>query len=1032
MSDYNYILNLLRAQKDMSERLAVLEEVLRDTERNIGMLEKKNELLREIRGGLGNHDEVEKYGDDAVERNVWIGKETEHPIKIILTQNPYVECEERRLRGETWGCRVDDGHYSSATSVPFYEHQRRTPTMKSDSETAGVADKPFERSNAPSPDEHHHRERRWEAAREQERGSLRQIQTEMTVLDLIARIERLEDSSMSERGNGNNNIRLRGGKGVYDKDRGFFCDSGGYIKWSEVDAKRAAEAQVQASKENPKVIIAEDGHRTAILASSRRPCHQVRSQAGDVKPLTPQARSGAGEDIHQAIQRQTSVNLGLENESNSIYGRLGQESMLSFLTAPRPGDDYTDASIALATVLRTRNYFLERELQDFKEMNDSLVQGRNWQMSMQDELEKRLEAVKIDRDDIFDELKSLRKRWETLVEVFVESENQKREWRSCNEDTRFPEVTMRGGGEESGLNLTQEGNTEDMVPPDYPESFPISSESSDYASEYDASFQSPPEIATTNFDFFARESTIIFGGDSPHIYQFPSKFTLPQIRELLESENVKERTRDDVYVSRVLEILKIREDMGLKLPGNLNEERVSIGLPDVPIRVHRDNNLNIGAWQTVDTDIKDSEKSVQRIDISSSLAVGAKETSLKTSSSDEGDTYQDISGLFNSLNEPYTDLNEREIGFANFCACASCTKDGRKTYFNICDMQPLSTVRVRGGGDDLYESYTTSSYSSGSPHLSSLLSSSPSPVPEARLTAPFRYGNHTSTHNTLETSNKYESAITKGPLSTRLAKLLFPPSLAQGREDSIRRFNWRHVKRMNPQFKNKCSRGFRYRKNPLCEDWVNQLDRHLEYCDYCQAMLIEEERLIQKEGEAENSRHEHDAPVPNIGVTRPWDNGSWPSDFYDALSPAVQVPDSRLRGDAGHEDEMKCEGKDIEHWKAEWHDLSAQARGTKCMSRAYRNSSSRSTKTQIQPMEPISRDFGSRWKLREERDGLDVGVDDPHKSCVGVLDQGCLGQKHRTPHCCFYGVREEDLQARGGKTGRSGHLSYASLLGSRH
>ncbi|KAK1913153.1 hypothetical protein P3342_005089 [Pyrenophora teres f. teres] len=1007
MSDYDYILNPTRDHKNMSERLAILEEMFRDVERDIGMLECEYDRLRGLVSGLGNRDEAEKDGKDNFEHNYWMEEEKEHPTEVVLTQNPYVECKDRRIKGETWSCRADDGRYSSPTSsLRFYEHQRRTPTTKSDSETTRVADKTFERSNAPSPDENRHREWWWEAAREQERGSLRQIQTEMAILDLVARVEKLKELSVSETGNASNGIRLRGGKGVCNECGDFICNFDGYTKWNEADAKSAADAQETASKENPKVTIADDGGRTATPASAHRPYHQARSQAGDAEKLTPKVRSGSGEDIKQAIQRPASVNLGLEEKFNSISGCLGQESMLSFLAVSPPANGYTDASIALATVLQTRNYFLERELHAFKEMNDSLVQDRNWQMSMQAELEEKLEAVQTDRDDIFGELESLRKRWKVLVEGCGEPASHKREWGKCNEDIRFSGVRMRGGGEESGLDLTEVRKREDKVPLDEPEPSPISSESSDYASEYCASFQSSPGLITTNFDFFPRESTIIFGGDSPHIYQFPRKFTLPQICELLESKNAKEKTKDDVYVSHILEIMKIREDMGLKLPDNLCEDRVSIGLPNVPTRVHLDNNLNIAAWQTVDTDVKNLGKSLQRINISSSAVAGAKENSLDTSSSDERDTYQDIGGLFDSANEPCTDLNEEENGFASFCACTSCTKDGRETYFNICDMQPSPTVRVRGGGDEIFENYTTFSCSSGSPHLSPLLSSSLSPIPRVRLMEPCRYGNVDFALDTVDTSNNYEAANIKGPLSTHLANLLFPPSLAQEREDSIRRFNWRNVKRMNPQFKNKCSRGFRYRKNPMCEDWVSQIDKHREYCDYCQAVFIEEERLRQKEGVLEDIRHEYDAPIPNSGKTRLWGRIALPDDFYNVSSPAVQVPDSRLRGGASHEYEMECERKDIEDWRREWHDLATVAQGTSCMSRTYRNSSSLSTKTQIQPMEPVIRDFGSRWKVREEY-GLDTEDDYPHNGCGGTIDQGCLAQEQRTPNCCYYEVREE-------------------------
>lgn len=489
-------------------------------------------------------------------------------------------------------------------------------------------------------------------------------------------------------------------------------------------------------------------------------------------------------------------------------------------------------------------------------------------------------------------------------------------------------------------------------------SFPISSESLNGASESYVSLQ-PPVILATSFDFFPQESTIVFAGDPPHIYQFPHKSTLPQIREILESETAKTEMEGERYISRLLEIMKIRDEMGVRLPKILREKRVTIGLPQVATAVGLDYSQEIEAWQTPEAYVESLDELVQRIDINPNSATESRNIPPKISSNDEeGDTYQGLSDRVNPVDDTVGNSNDLETSSANFCACTSCTKGGRKTYFNIRDMQPSPTVRVRGGGNGIYDLSNTHPSSPYSPHLSPLLSSPPSPVPKTRSVTPSQY--RTFALQILNPSNNHKIATANGPLSTRLSNLLFTSELARERENSIRRFNWRHIKRMNPQFKDKCSRGFQYRENPRCEEWASQLDRHREYCDYCQTVFVEEEYTRKRESDSEDVGHEYDATVPNSSVGGPWENGTWPEDTEDVPFPVVEDPNPRLRGGASYEYEMAHEKGDTEDWCSEWYHLAAQAGGTKHMPRTFRNSTTLSTKTQIQLMEPVVRDFESR------------------------------------------------------------------------
>ncbi|RMZ71193.1 hypothetical protein GMOD_00005713 [Pyrenophora seminiperda CCB06] len=918
MSNHNYISDMARAYNDLYGTACTLEEKLRESERNLGVLEWENEILRELLAGPETYNVAEEDGGGDVDCGTCKEEEEGSPIAVVLSQNPYVDCEGRNIKGEIWSSRADDGRHSPNTSpASGFEHQKPMTTTKSNSETSEVDKKSFQRSNAPSPDENCYREQHGEAARERGRADFRQIQTEMAILDLIALVEKLEDRmDVLGREVDGSDVGLRGGMGARDEEEEFLYDYGGYTNWDEVEAQQQKEkAQQQASKEKPKPVSSDGG-----------------------------------------IQKPVLLNVGLSEDSKSINGTS-------------------------TTLLQTRNQFLESELQAFKEMNDSLVQDRNWQMSMQIELEERLEAVEAERDDIFCELRTLRKRCERLMESTGEE--------ASDEDKRLSDEKMRGGNEESKLVSTKERKAEGGVSLDSLHPSPIYSRSLDCTNESLPSFASSSAGNAMSFEFFPEVSTIVIGSDPPHIYQFPHEFTLPQIRELLEPVDFKEEIEGERYVLRILEIMRIREDMGVKLPNTLREERVSIGIPDVSNLVFLNNDSKLEAWQTFDTDAKSLGTLVQQSVIGSSSATGVREALPKASSSD-GDVYENISTLINSLNELEVDSNSCGTDTAVFCTCTLCTQSGRETYFNIRDMQPSPTLNVRGG-DDMYGDSITQPSSPGSPHLSPVLSPSPSLASRARLIFSSRCSTGTVAPKALVLSSEHEIANAKEPLSIRLGDFLFPASLVRDRENSIRHFNWRDIKRMNPQCKNKCSKGFRYKKHPRCEGWASQLDRHREFCDYCQAMFIEEEYEKMRESEVENVRHEYDASIPFSEIEKPWKKSTWPDDTHKSPFPVVQEPDPRLRGGAGHEHEMGGEEEDPEDWKSEWNYLATQAQGTKHLSRTFRNSSTLSTNSLYQPIEPIIRDFGSKWRLIDGYGHrFDAGDGDIHQSCEDVLGQGCL------------------------------------------
>jgi len=643
-----------------------------------------------------------------------------------------------------------------------------------------------------------------------------------------------------------------------------------------------------------------------------------------------QIRGGSGYETDPSFQNESAA-----NDPSSMFEPLMQEA--ATLCVGPPASQRGDFWMTLANVLQTRNCFLERELENFKELNHSLMQDLRWQMDVQVEMEERVEAVLVEKNAIAEDLEVLK----TRLMVLIESTTSRTVCTDDKEDVVLTDEirmessslgTMRGGNEDPSSPAT---STKETTP---------------------RAFLSDPSrtcaiIAAKSFDFYPRQSTIVFAGASPHLYQFPHRSTLPEICRILEIDDGEQSLADDPYIARVLEIMKIREEMGIELPEDVSDERVTISICDVPSDCHLDRETEIATWEVHEEDMDVLGKLLTKLDIDLKTSKSSTSTSVRTASSEEEqDYYQDVGDLVNSLNDAVKD--ELRTSSPKFCMFQVHPVIDSESFSEMKEVKQPCLLSVRGGGSHSeywnHDAHGNREFPLQNPKLPA--------APGVPPITPKSYG--TLAPNTPSLSSNEAIITAKSPLSIRLGRLMFPVKFVQRHEDSISRFEWQHTKRLNPQFRDKRSRSYKYTRGAQCEVWAMQLDEHREHCDYCQAMFIEEDYARSNA----TSTYKDDASKPPIEARRSSENTIWPGISNETTLRTDDHPDSGLRGGAGHERDLEHEGEENEDWRYEWDNLASQTQSSGYQPRTFRNSSTLSTKTKTSPPSPVDRNFRKdRW-----------------------------------------------------------------------
>ncbi|KAH8624770.1 hypothetical protein IG631_20235 [Alternaria alternata] len=660
----------------------------------------------------------------------------------------------------------------------------------------------------------------------------------------------------------------------------------------------------------------------------------------------PHIRGGAGDEPIQTPWPTDEDDL--LDEFKRICDSLMDEARIALMTDSP--EQRVQAWMTVAAAAETRNSSVERELETFREMNDSLIQDLQWHIDVQVDLEERLEAAEADKRAMADEYQNLR----TLLHHLV-VDSDIRVICTCGEETipayedrnRSPGLeTIRGGDEEALLQTRPTSDAETR-------------QNASARAPSDSSYSSTVTTANS-FVYYPRRSTIVFPDTPLRIYLFPYNSTLPEIHAMLKKGSRREDLRDDPHITCILEIMKIREDMGIYLPEDVSDERITIDIPEILTGCQLDCKTRIIAWHVSNADAGSLEKRIEKLGFESSADKSNDATRTNSTSSEgENDYYQDIGDLVNSFGDP--DDTDNAIDWLRSCACQNRPVYGSESYYKIPHPQsstvsePAPIVSVRGGGSDpeywSHTSYSHQKYPLYYPQLTP-----PSSAPP----------NTPASYDTIEPPpcrvlKAEEIAIGKVPLSLRLGRFMFPPKFMQQREDDIRRFDWQHIRRLSPQFKDKSSRDFRYTKSAHCEEWAIQLDKHREHCDYCQGVFLEEEYASSDQ----SLRHEEEAPKPTSGACKPWKKRNMPQKSVAAsVTAVVEDLDPRLRGGAGSEADLEYDSED---WPCEWDDLASQTRSADYRPRAFRNSSTLSTETVRSPPSPVDRAVTlRRWRQQAD------------------------------------------------------------------
>ncbi|KAF2851391.1 hypothetical protein T440DRAFT_554322 [Plenodomus tracheiphilus IPT5] len=213
----------------------------------------------------------------------------------------------------------------------------------------------------------------------------------------------------------------------------------------------------------------------------------------------------------------------------------------------QPPSHCTERLLHQATALQLHNAYLERELEEYKDMYESLTGDVKWLMGTQVELEELCEGLEEERDALIKELDGFKGR---LRGGAASSDNM-----------------IRSSSEVGEVKTTKTDSTTKSPLPTTP-NIP----------------NNPPRptlpIRLTAFTYHPSHSLITFPtATPPQTFHFPSAPTLPLIHAALHYRH-NYIGEDNPYLIRAREILDIRQEMGIGLP-DVFEEEVVVGVPGV-------------------------------------------------------------------------------------------------------------------------------------------------------------------------------------------------------------------------------------------------------------------------------------------------------------------------------------------------------------------------------------------------------------------------------------------------------------------
>lgn len=97
------------------------------------------------------------------------------------------------------------------------------------------------------------------------------------------------------------------------------------------------------------------------------------------------------------------------------------------------------------------------------------------------------------------------------------------------------------------------------------------------------------------FYFLPRTALILLESSPPRSYQFPRGFTLHHIYQDLVCRYNKDSSDDPIF--QTLEILGMRDYLGIRLPDTIRDEVIKIGVPDLDAAPDDVDDIPLAAWE---------------------------------------------------------------------------------------------------------------------------------------------------------------------------------------------------------------------------------------------------------------------------------------------------------------------------------------------------------------------------------------------------------------------------------------------------
>ncbi|KAH6642028.1 hypothetical protein C7974DRAFT_446357 [Boeremia exigua] len=263
-------------------------------------------------------------------------------------------------------------------------------------------------------------------------------------------------------------------------------------------------------------------------------------------------------------------------------------------TAPPP---CTEAWMQLAGLLQMRNSYLEHQVREVRDTNDSLAEDVAWLVDVQARLEEELREVQSDRIAAWTEARNLQAQLPSSQKHDAAMESG-----ASDGESTYTDMTMSGSSElsaccniDAGTKISHSSHQRSSPTHRTPAQDNFDSPQAPRTS------LPPPTIQAHAFYFFPRTSLILLTTpQSTTTYHFPPGTMLPQIHQSLISQFHDAVKHDPVF--QIMHILDVREYLGIQTPDPVNDELIRIDLPDLACP-DNGGGAPMAAWEVPDFEV---------------------------------------------------------------------------------------------------------------------------------------------------------------------------------------------------------------------------------------------------------------------------------------------------------------------------------------------------------------------------------------------------------------------------------------------